>query len=255
MALTDSLIEYWELEEASGNRTGSHQSLVLTDTNTVAQGAGLVGNCADFERDNNETLQATDETNYGLSTDTPFTWACWINLEAVPAGNFAFILSKIQQSGNFPTAYSIWYDFENVRFRFAVHIDNTPTGTVCNFSQSISVATWYFLVCWHNPTDDTLNIQFNNGTPESVSHAIGTAALTGPLVIGGEGGGTSSWDGLIDQVGFWKRVLTSDERTELYNSGAGLSYASLAGGSAPAPTPSFRGWSLRPNAFAPGLAR
>jgi hypothetical protein len=30
------------------------------------------------------------------------------------------------------------------------------------------------------------------------------------------------WAGLIDQVGIWKRALTPDEITALYNKGSGL---------------------------------
>ena len=33
------------------------------------------------------------------------------------------------------------------------------------------------------------------------------------------------FDGIIDEVGIWSKVLTSDEVTELYNSGAGLAYS------------------------------
>ncbi len=32
------------------------------------------------------------------------------------------------------------------------------------------------------------------------------------------------WNGSIDEFGFWKRVLTSQERTDLYAAGAGLTY-------------------------------
>jgi len=32
------------------------------------------------------------------------------------------------------------------------------------------------------------------------------------------------FDGNIDEVGIWDRILTTDEITELYNAGAGLAY-------------------------------
>ena len=32
------------------------------------------------------------------------------------------------------------------------------------------------------------------------------------------------FDGLIDEVGLWRRVLTAQERTDLWNGGAGLTY-------------------------------
>jgi len=49
-----------------------------------------------------------------------------------------------------------------------------------------------------------------------------------PFNIGShdDGAGTE-WNGLIDEVAIWDRQLTSDERTELYNSGSGLTYGDL----------------------------
>ena len=40
-------------------------------------------------------------------------------------------------------------------------------------------------------------------------------------------------DGRLDQVGVWKRVLTADERTWLYNSGNGRSYTEIVAYQAP----------------------
>ncbi len=40
MALTDSLVAMWRLEESSGNRSDSQGSNTLTDTNTVGSGTG-----------------------------------------------------------------------------------------------------------------------------------------------------------------------------------------------------------------------
>jgi len=41
------------------------------------------------------------------------------------------------------------------------------------------------------------------------------------------GGVLGSFDGSIARLGFWKRILTSDERASLYNAGAGKFYADL----------------------------
>jgi len=38
---------------------------------------------------------------------------------------------------------------------------------------------------------------------------------------------TFFFDGLIEEVAFYKRVLTAAERTWLYNSGAGRAYAEV----------------------------
>src|SRR5262245_43908996 len=81
MPLTDNLVSFWELEEASGTRNDSHGTNHLTDNNTVGQGVGTVGNCGDFENGNSENLSITD--NASLSGgDTDFTVQAWINLES-----------------------------------------------------------------------------------------------------------------------------------------------------------------------------
>ena len=48
MKLTDDMISFWELEESSGTRADAHGAHTLTDNNTVGQGTGVVGNCADL---------------------------------------------------------------------------------------------------------------------------------------------------------------------------------------------------------------
>ena len=47
-------------------------------------------------------------------------------------------------------------------------------------------------------------------------------------------------NGIIDEVGFWNRELTSSEVTDLYNSGAGLAYP-LVPVSGPANVKSWNG--------------
>jgi hypothetical protein len=50
---------------------------------------------------------------------------------------------------------------------------------------------------------------------------------TNSVRIGSDPSGTRYLDGRVDNVGFWKRVLTAQDRTDLYNSGKGLDYSKL----------------------------
>jgi hypothetical protein len=51
----------------------------------------------------------------------------------------------------------------------------------------------------------------------------GPVAENGGLVIGGHRSGTGrNFDGLIDEVAIWNRVLTPSEITSLYNSGSAV---------------------------------
>jgi hypothetical protein len=86
-------------------------------------------------------------------------------------------------------------------------------------------------VAWHDSVGNTINIQVNNGTADSAAHNLGVFYGTAPFAIGARDAAAADyWDGLIDEVGFWKRVLTADERTTLYNGGNGLAYPFTVGG-------------------------
>jgi hypothetical protein len=77
-------------------------------------------------------------------------------------------------------------------------------------------------------TDGSLNIQVNNGTPESEvpGDPIGPHPdPTGPWTIGGNlAGSPITLQGRVDALGVWNRVLDADECTALYNEGDGLEW-------------------------------
>lgn len=235
MALTTALISYWELGEASGTRNDSHGTNHLTDNNTVLSATGKVGNCADFEEANSEYLNRAD--NASLSTgDVDFTIACWVNLESKnPADNT--LVGKISGSDG-----EYWLIHKNAADRFQFYVAATggfggQNGVSADNLGAPSLGQWYFIVAWHDAGGNTINIQVNNGTPDSVAHTTGVFDGTCDFYIGaGYPGPGCFHDGLIDQVGFWKSaagaggVLSSTDRTALYNSNNGLSYAALSGG-------------------------
>ena len=74
------------------------------------------------------------------------------------------------------------------------------------------IGTWYFIVGWHDSVANTVNIQVNNGAVDSVATGGALqAAGTAELRIGGRDDiAPFHLDGRVDEVGFWKRVLTAD---------------------------------------------
>ena len=221
-SLLTSLVGYWKLDEASGTRNDSHGSNHLTDNNTVTQATGKQGNAAQFTRANSESLSITD--NAALSTgDIDFTIAAWVYLDSKPGAGMT-VASK-DASGQREFAL----DWLNTSDAFRFFITNNA-GTFRIIPDSIgakSASTWYFLVGWHDAAANTVNIQINNGTIYSLATS-GTAPTdtTSDFRIGASGvaGFEGYFDGRIDEVGYWKRVLTSDEKTALYNGGSGTTY-------------------------------
>jgi len=231
MALTDNLISHWNLDEASGNALDAHGGNTLTETGgTIASTTGKVGNARDFEAGDTEYFEIADNTD--LSTgDIDFTIAAWVKFETL--GNYA-IISKWTPTGN-QREYELGYTAGGTnRFRFQVSTNGSTTVTLsASTFGAPSTGVWYFLTAWHDATNNQLGIAVNAGTPDTVSHTTGVFNGTSAFAMGARPSAVGDyWDGLIDEVGFWKRVLTSDERTALYNGGAGLAYPFSGGGSA-----------------------
>lgn len=218
MALIDNLISYWKLDEASGARYDSHGSNDLTDNNTVVSATGKIGTAADFEATNSEYLSITD--NASISTgDIDFTFSCWVYAESLV--NYPIILRK-GSDVNDNVEYVLYYDTVNNALKFGV--SGSASYQEVSSGSALSTGTWYFIVCHHDSVNNQLAISVNNGTLQTVSRTQGVDDGTFPFTIGASVGQSLYWDGLIDEVGFWKRVLTSQERTLLYNQGRGLAY-------------------------------
>lgn len=226
MTLLTSLISYWPCDEASGNLLDVHGSNELTETGSIGTITGKVGSARDFEEGDTEYASIAD--NAALSTgDIDFTIAGWVMAEALATNNT--LASKFSTTGN-QREYSVGYNSTSNRFRFTVSATGSSTvaHAVADSLGAPSNAVWYFIVAWHDATANTINIQVNNGTVDSTSHSTGVFNGTSPFAIGARINTTGEyWDGRIDEVAFWKRVLTSDERTYLYNSGNGRAYADL----------------------------
>ncbi len=234
MALSDNLIAYWSLDEASGNAIDAHDDNDLTDNNTVGATTGIISGCRDFEADNTEFFHIVDNTDLSVG-NIDFTIALWANAENIDT---------------FRPCVSKWNGGSTKEFLLAVNSNkfdlfysgdgseqpNLPAATFGN----ISLATWYFVVFWHDATANQVGIAVNAGTADTASHSTGIFDGTSQFQIGGKQDG-GNWDGLIDEVGFWKRVLTEAERTELYNAGAGRDYAYITGGAGFIPYPFSRG--------------
>lgn len=220
MALTDSLIAYWKLDEASGSRADAHSTNTLTDNNTVTSNPGIINTAAQFTAANSESLSAADSA--ALSTgNIDFTIACWVYLDSKATRET--IATK--GGGGASTSDEWILDYLNTsdRFRFFTGGGSYKIATANNLG-SPSTETWYFIVAWHDAAADTVNIQVNDGAIDSTATAGVAPSDTTQGFKLGQYASSLYMNGRIDEVGFWKRTLTTQERTNLYNGGAGLAY-------------------------------
>src|SRR5262245_39117478 len=115
MALTDGLISYWRLDEASGSRADSHGGNALTENGGVGSAAGKISGAADFDG-SNDYLSRAD--NADLSTgDIDFTVQAWVN----PGSKTALrpIVGKLNGAGTV-AEYLLLYSSSSDRFELRI---------------------------------------------------------------------------------------------------------------------------------------
>lgn len=237
MAIVDNLVAYWKLDEASGSRADTVGSNTLTDNNSVGQNTGKISNCAQFNAASSRYLSIADNTAISMG-DVDCTFMVWVYFDNKTASiNGQRFFSKDDNGTN--REYLVGY--ENTANKFTIIVWGSSSGG--NFKQvyatsfgAPSNSTWYCIFAWHDATANTVNISVNNGTTDSTAHTTGIYDGAAALQIGGYNSTAQFMDGRLDEMGIWKRVLTSGERTALYNGGSGLAYPFSSAGSAHAMT-------------------
>lgn len=228
MALTDGLVCYWRMEEASGTRVDQVSGRDLTDNNTVTSNTGRQGNAAQFTRANSEYLSSVSHADLSPG-DTDFTFQAWVYLDSKPSGSQMRIIDKYYIGSK---EYTLLYLQSSDKFGIAFSSDGSADSVYLETTGTVTTGTWYCVHFWHDSVNNQIGISVNAGTADTTGYSGGVYQGTSEFCIGRTSGPTNYhyWDGRIDEVALWSRVLTGAERTELYNGGAGLSYSELSGG-------------------------
>ena len=212
--LTNNLVSYWKLDEPLGPRTDSVGGNNLKDSADVSVYTGGK-KYASAQFNGNGYLSIPD--NPSLNTgNSDFTIAAWVRLNS--KGQYDTLLGKDDVAKN--REYMLMRDSETDRWSF--WIDAANLKWIKASSPVIATNTWYFIVAWHDSSADTINIQVDNSPVNSLpTGGVFPPDGTANFEIGGRSGGAYPFNGAIDEIGFWKRTLTEQERSDLYNSGKG----------------------------------
>lgn len=228
-SLLTNLAAYWKLQPNVANTTWPETSgsgYTLTQTNglpTIAAGrslqsVALAGTGSPSQR---QTYLTTSHASALAMGSGSFTVSMWIYLDTdVDAG----LLEKSDGSNQ---DYFLLYQTALKKVRWRIYAGGTPYTVD---SATISTKTWTHILAYYNHSNNTIGIYTNNSGLVSTSTSGSPNGYGGPLNLGIMGGYV--WNGRIDELAIWSRVLTSDERASLYNSGNGATYT--FSGAAPA---------------------
>jgi len=216
---------YWALE----NVNDSHGSNTLTNVNTATFSAAKVNNGVSLASASLQYLTIADNAPLSVA-DINFTCGGWFRLTTKSAD--MVMISKWNTSSQ--REYELLYLLSADRFRFQISTNGTAVSAfvAADTFGSPSTGTWYFVVFEHDADANEIRIRVNDGTPDATAHTGGVRNGTSDFRIGARSTAGVYWNGLIDEVFFAKRLLTSAELTYLYNSGNGRTYplATVGGG-------------------------
>jgi hypothetical protein len=221
-SLNTNLVSYWKMDETSGTRidsepTGTPQD--FTDASSVGSTTGIIGNAGLFVAASTDSISHIDSIDLSVG-NIDFSVVLWAKLTTTNA--LEVLISHWAAASNQRGWYILW-DSATSRFKLNVSStgSDTTTLTASNFG-SATTGVWYMIFISHDSVGNTINISVNDGTPDSVAYTLGVKDSTAAFTVGalGSSPGGSYANAAIDGIGFWKKVLSAAEITELYNGGA-----------------------------------
>lgn len=225
--LRTSLTAWWEMNETTGDRVDAHggNNLVCAFTD-IPNATGLIGNAADvkLEADGGGILQSDDTA--ALSTgNIDFSIAGWIFFDALPAAT-QMIGGKWSSPGNqeWRLSHTGTGGANRLTFDVADVVSGADSVTASSFG-ALSISTWYLIVCVCDKTGGFIKISVNAGTQDSTAKTVTTPDGTAEFRLSNA---DRTIDARYDSWAFWKRAITPTEITQIYNAGAGLTYAATA---------------------------
>jgi hypothetical protein len=220
--LLTGLISYWKMDEASGNALDANGGAnPLTDNGTVGATTGVINGARSF---NGSTQYFNIASNTSLDVaSTDFSFTCWVKLTSTASLQALVSKRDIGGAGQFV----LYYDNSVSRFDFFIY-NGGFLSVAANTFGAPSTATWYFVAIVVDDTAKTFKISVNGGTQDSNTYTGSIPSRTDAFKIGAEQATPAAFaNGAIDEVGFWKRKLTTAEITQLYNSGSGYAYSNF----------------------------
>ena len=210
-----SCVAYYKMSDATDEK-GSNDG---TPSNVNFNVAGKYGNAGQFNGQSNGS-EIDCGTSGTFSPPTPqgtgfLSMSMWVKTTSTTAG---YLISK----GN-NTAIDYEWAMEYSGSALSMNALNNARGFAAQtgYTTTINDGSWHHIVGMIEDGQKTTLI-IDNGTPVTSTGWTGNAAhySNAKMIIGGFMGITAStahWEGEIDQVRIFNKLLSSDEVTTLYN--------------------------------------
>lgn len=224
--LRNDMVAWWSLDEASGTRADSHASYDVAGFSTQpGSTTGKIADAASFVSASSQSLGVADP----FYISGAMSVAMWINRSSFGALVFPVAKGTANQIGEF----QMYFGSDN-KFGFFV-VDNSAAAYIGQqqTTASITASGWRYLTATYDGGTAASGIKLYIDGALVASGAISSGTFsniddTSTSLEFGERNNSWFLNGSIDEAAIWSREVTSTEIAELYNSGAGISYADTA---------------------------
>ncbi|MCK5641356.1 MAG: hypothetical protein KAJ19_11180, partial [Gammaproteobacteria bacterium] len=196
----DLLMHFDVDSSAAVDDSGNGNDATCSGASCPVFGSGRPGFGGAFDYD------GTDD-QFDLSTFTlgsEFTYSVWIRPDATTS--WTTIMAEPGPSGN-PIR---WLGLLDMQVNWYDNSNNL-------FGSALSPGSWYYLALSYDGSD--VIVYLNGAQIGSPYTPSPYTSVTDSFVIGNNFIGTQAFDGIIDEVAIWNRALSSQEISDIYNSG------------------------------------
>lgn len=195
--------EHFKLDEISGNRLGSHGS-VLSDNGGVSSVTGKQGLSAALNSSKYLSIAGFGKLDSVFGKEATINF--WVKFNELTT-NLSFLFRH-------STGKSEYLIRKNAN---VIQAAVSPDGTTLNFfgNTNVSAGIWYMVTLTSNSLL-YLNAALIGNAGTQIFVFEGNSLQIGPS--------SGTFDGVIDEITFWDRNLSGTEVANLYNAGAGKTY-------------------------------
>lgn len=216
-------VGHWKFDESAGTSAADSSGNANTGTLGASPAnpawiAGKIGNALNF--DLNDSLSAGSGSS--LDNLAALTVAVWIHADSLGAGSNGRIVSKAVGTGP-ASGWQLQLTGSN-QLLFRTDYSTTDLSRL-SASNAVALSAWKHVVVTWTGSATATNVKFYvDGVEMSYStttNASGTRASdsSSMLYIGNESGGTRAFDGLLDDVRIYNRVLSAAEIAAIHRAG------------------------------------
>jgi hypothetical protein len=196
----------WSLDEGAGTtaKDDGPNDRPLKLTEGTSWTSGVSGSALKF--DGRDQYAETDGPV--LDTTGSYSVSAWVTLDSLP-GNYA---TAVSQDGR-RQASPFYLQYGQGAFAFS-----TPGGQRARLVTTPETGRWYHLVGVRDAASNQIRL-YVDGKLAATATAGPNYVGSGPLAVGRakwDGANTDFWDGAVDEVHAYDKVLTAEEVSELH---------------------------------------